>query len=256
VVHGYAIPCQPSVPVFLWNNACSCENRPMSVPPHLSVDEREQLSRQGWLELYVSSSRDLVEIAQSLGIPHPTRLGGSVIDRLVPTERQQAQPGTMSYHLGFEKFPFHTDGAHLRIPPRFILLKLADGAHSARPTLLCTLSSLSLRTEETETLARDVWIVRGNRRPFLSPILLDSTIHGCTFLRFDRFCMKPASARSERSAQILEFALAKANPVKVTWASNRALILDNWRMLHARGEGPLDRNEGRILERVSVLSGG
>jgi hypothetical protein len=222
----------------------------------LSVHEREQLSRQGWLELYVPSPRDLIELAQSLGRPHATRAGGSIIDRLVPTERQQARPGTMSYHLGFEEFPFHTDGAYLIIPPRFILLRLADGADSLRPTLVCPFSSLSLSNGESETLSRDVWLVRGSRRPFLSPILSDGTVHGHILLRFDLFCMKPASRRSERSAQIFESALEKANPVEVIWTPNRALILDNWRTLHARGEGPLDRNEGRILERVSVQSGG
>ena len=203
-------------------------------------------------DLNISSSLELIELARSLGTPHPTRHGGPIIDRLAPTEKEKARPGTMSCRLGFEKFPFHTDGAHRRIPPRFVLLRLADGAHSARPTLVCTFSNLSLSTEHIQTLMRDVWIVRGNRRPFLSPILSDAAVHGYTLLRFDRFCMKPASARSERSAQILEFALEKANPVEVTWASNRALVLDNWRALHARGEGPLDRNEGRILERVSV----
>lgn len=220
----------------------------------IGAPERDQLSRQGWLELDVSSSHELVELARSLGTPRPTRLGGPIIDCLVPTDKRQARPETMSSYLGFDRFPFHTDGAHFRIPPRFILLRLADGAHSDRPTLVCAFSDRSLNLENIQILMRDVWTVRGSYRPFLSPILSDTAVHGHTVLRFDRFCMKPASARTARSVQILESALERTNRAEVTWAANKALILDNWRVLHARGEGPPHHNEGRILERVSVAS--
>ena len=218
----------------------------------LSVSEREELSTQGWLELSVSSTDELVGLARSLGTPHPSSSGASVIDHLVPTRRQHARSGTMSSYLGFERFPFHTDGAYLRTPPEFILLRLADGAISLRPTLICALSALSMELEQVHMLMRDTWIVRGSRRPFLSPVLCNDGVNRRTLLRFDRFCMRPASARSARSAKIFESVLEKANPVRIDWARNKALILDNWQVLHARGDGPLDCNEGRVLERISV----
>ncbi len=199
---------------------------------------------------------DLVELALALGKPCPSREGNALIDRLMPTERNHARPGTMSFYFGLGRFPFHTDGAYSRIPPRFILLRLAAAAYSLRPTLLCDIAALALRAEEVRALTHDVWIVRGGRRPFLSSILNDSLLVGHTILRFDRCCMRPASPRSKRCARIMDAALDNSVPVAIHWSSGKVLVLDNWRVLHARGDGPLDLNEGRVLERASVTSRG
>src|SRR5260370_4529608 len=159
-----------------------------SIAPH----EVEKLSACGWTEAYFPSSSDWSAFAAALGTPHPSRLGGPLIDKLVPTAGRHARDGTMSASLGFEKFPLHTDGAYFRTPPRFIILRLASGAQSARATLVCDVASLALTAEERHVLAREVWIVRGGGRSFLSSILNDSLFHARTVVRDDQFCMTPA----------------------------------------------------------------
>jgi len=61
----------------------------------------------------------------------------SVIDRIVPTETQQARLGQCLYHLGFDKFRLNTYGAPPQNPCTLLLLKLADGLIAPGPTLVC-----------------------------------------------------------------------------------------------------------------------
>jgi L-asparagine oxygenase len=52
---------------------------------------------------------------------------GYPIHQLIPNTRGSATPNTYSGIYGFGQFPFHTDLAHWRNPPRYIMLRCVVG---------------------------------------------------------------------------------------------------------------------------------
>lgn len=223
----------------------------------ITATERDLLSTRGWIESCYPARQNLLDLALAFGEPHPSYRGGPLIDRLTPIEREHARPGTMSSLFGVGAFPFHTDGAHLRVPPHFIFLRIAAGFFSRRPTLLCDAAGLPLSLEDKCDLARAVWLVRGGRLPFLSSVFNDSLIPGRIVVRFDRCCMTPANSRSRKSARTMDCALEKSTSLAVRWSTrDQVLILDNWRTLHGRGAAPSDSDEQRVLERVAIMDRG
>jgi L-asparagine oxygenase len=148
------------------------------------------------------------------------------------------------------RFPFHTDAAHHRAPPRFVLLRIADGSETTTPTELVDFNSLSISRADVETLRREPWLVRGGvGLKFFSAILFGDGVN--LVLRFDPGCMRPASGTNPCGHDILSDALAVAGTRRVDWRPGRMVVFDNWRFLHARPAVQPNDN-GRILERILV----
>ena len=218
-----------------------------SVVPTVS----DGLQQQGWCLIDWPSDKSLLTVARELGTPVPSRSGGSLVDELRPVRPQRASARSLSAIWGLGSFPFHTDGSAHRIPPRYVLLRLAPGAESQRPTLLQDFEALALPSATRRSLARDVWLVNGGRGRFLTSILNSTAVKGESVLRFDMACMRPRSASPE-AARALQRACA-SKPTRVDWESETVLVLDNWRVLHARGGATSATDDAvRVLERVSV----
>ncbi len=198
-------------------------------------------------------STDSLDIARQFGEPLPSRRGGSLVDLLVPTKQEDAHPRSISAIYGTGEFPFHTDGAYMRIPPRFMFLRFIEGK-SDRATLLLDAYALPFSAEERREMFRDVWVVNGGRGRFLTPIFNNGLVSGSTLVRYDRGCMRPAHLAFNRAADILDLRSQEIKPVQIHWKLGHTLVLDNWRMLHARGSSSLEGVERRVLERVLVGS--
>ena len=187
-------------------------------------------------------------LASALGRSVPARRGGEATDRLRPTLPQNAAPRSLSATYGLAAFPFHTDGAHHRVPPRFVLMRLADGAASGTPTLLVDGYRSLIHAVDRKMLARETWLVRGGfGRTFYAPIL--DTARG--LLRFDPGCMRHPAGTAPKGGGILMRRLEQAPLTRIDWTQDATLVVDNWRMLHARGAvAPSDT--GRCLIRTLV----
>jgi hypothetical protein len=192
----------------------------------------------------------LIALAEELGKPVSVRRSEPVLSRLRPTRQDDAKDRSLSSLYGTGAFPFHTDCAHHRIPPRFTLLRLAPGARSNRPTLVVPLEDLPLDSGELARLRNSVWLVNGGRGRFLSPLL--TQFRGAAQIRFDEGCMRPAHNRFVHDGEILKDAIAKAQPARMDWEAGWVLIMDNWQVLHARGTTAEAGDEDRVLERVEV----
>lgn len=83
-----------------------------------------------------TTMREFEMLGRSLGIPVSVRPGGPTTYRLTPTPVSEAAPRSLSAIYGLDAFPFHTDAAHHRVPPRYLILRLADGARSDTPTVV------------------------------------------------------------------------------------------------------------------------
>ena len=212
---------------------------------------REGLTTQGWSLVDWPSDQPALQLAEKLGTPIPSRLEGPLVDTLRPVSQEEAAPRSLSAMWGLGSFPFHTDGSAQRRPPRYVLLRLASGSSSQRPTLLQDYHALPLGSTTKKSLARDVWLVNGGRGRFLTSILNSTLISGSTILRFDMACMRPCSAPSGAAQALQEACLS--TPAVISWQLGKLLAFDNWRVLHARGATTsTDPESDRVLERISV----
>jgi len=67
--------------------------------------------------------------------------------------------------------------------------------------------------------------------------------------------MAPAHDGFGLSRRIVQEAIEDADVHAIDWQPDQILILDNWRVLHARGSADSDDADTRVLERVLVEAG-
>jgi len=192
---------------------------------------------------------DALAVAYALGHPLEPWEGGTVQD-LVP--RSIATPNTYSGSYGLGCFPFHTDLAHWRIPPRYLLLRCVTG-YADVPTLLLDGKSI-FDAVTLDILKRAIFKPRRPRNGELALLrLCEPTSDGYCF-RWDELFLKPASKIGELASQRIHEQLDKCEPLKIALARvGDTLLIDNWRMLHARSPIPAER-ENRKIQRIYLES--
>lgn len=205
-------------------------------------DEWRQLTQSGWASFKLES-QDLLAFAQQIGIPVPSRRGGELIQRL-RVEDSSANRNSLTTVYGSGAFPYHTDGAYMDRVPRYVLMSYNSSRPSSRPTLLKCFSAY-VAPEKEACLRTEQWLVDTGGRRFYAPLL------SAKGLRIDPQIMKPVNSRAE-SPKVLEAVLALAPVLEVFWAPGDALLIDNWRVVHARAEGRPDDDIFREIRRVLI----
>src|SRR6267154_2663847 len=213
-----------------------------------------EVFRSGRVEALLSYGIDLLSYAARFGQPVASRRYGSLLDRLVPRAQEEARRNSMSAQHGLGRFPFHTDAAYFRVPPRLVFLRLAEGASSTSDSLLRGTRDLAFSERELADLRREIWVIGSGRSPFYASVLGYSGASNSWFLRYDPCCMTPSLPRSSKSEATLQNAFAVAKPAAVAWAPQKIVIIDNWRTLHAREAARAEDCDRRVLERVLVVS--
>jgi alpha-ketoglutarate-dependent taurine dioxygenase len=185
----------------------------------------------------------LLNIASILGTPQPNR-NKSLVDRLIPQEKDQAHPKSLSALTGLGIQPWHVDLAHYQTPARYIILACErKGSNPVATELVCWTSLID--AADQEAALAEPFLVCNGCHSFYATILT----HSRQYVRFDPGCMQPVT----KGAKMLMRKLSSKNinpNLRIDWKSDRAIIIDNWRILHRR----LDAHgtQGRVLLRVSV----
>jgi L-asparagine oxygenase len=215
---------------------------------------RDELDQEG-IVITACARAEFESLAAGLGRLVPAKRGGPVIDQLVPRRREDAPMRSLSGAHGYDEFPFHTDAAHHRLPPRFVALRLQDDAESETPTLLVDSRVVPLSEEELATLKREPWLVKGGPyRTFYASILGPTPSGSRLLLRFDPVCMEAISGTVPRGGRVIEAAVRAAAQIQVKWIRDRVVIWDNWRFLHARPAIDTRDIGRRAIERALVES--
>jgi alpha-ketoglutarate-dependent taurine dioxygenase len=155
---------------------------------------------------------------------------------LKPYDKHSAPRGSMSATTGTDAQPMHTDGAYCHLPPRFIALQCLEPGEAHCPTDVWSLDLARLRGDSSIALTRPVWVSRGGgRTPFYCSVL--EVQGGTARVRFDRLCMRPLHGANHAVDEVQEVLERCSQQVEMRWARGSLLIIDNWRCLHARGEG-------------------
>jgi len=213
--------------------------------------ERDRLRHQIKADGYASIDRWLPNIRG----PKAIELFGSAttsrtnqnFSQLTPKEKTSATPNTYSGIYGRNRFPFHTDLAHWKHPPRYLVLRCIVGFETIATPLL---DGWKLIDElGSEVLKRSLVKPRrpvNGKMPLLR--LLDNRGE-IDRLRWDEEFLRPASKLGLAGMKALRATISRLDGERMILSSlGDTLIIDNWRMLHAREPVPRDC-ETRCIER-------
>ena len=211
------------------------------------------LKKEGWWKGKCdghSLDDELIQIANHLGQPIGMRKKDIIVETLKPKCSKQAYENSLSANYELSAFPFHIDTAHWPIPCRYIVMGCKSPGSSSRHTLLVDWRSLHLNETELDMLKNAVFIIKDGRRSFFSSIIADNE----PFIRYDLGCMNALNDESRIALQAINRALEGANITNVAWDKDDLLVIDNWRLMHSRGNpiSTVDLSTDRELHRVLV----
>lgn len=193
---------------------------------------------------YASLSKQFLDLASTVGVLQPTR-SKLLVDSLVPLEKGQAHPKSLSALFGLGGQPWHVDLAHNKIPAQYILLMCVHVGSRPVATELVYWKNL-LDIDDHNAAHTETFLVRNGARSFYATILGRKQ----KFVRYDPGCMQPVTMGARTLMRTLLG--KKVEPtVRINWRPGLAVIIDNWRMLHRR----LDAHgaQDRLLLRISVM---
>lgn len=198
------------------------------------------LRSQGWI---VIEDAQLVEATL-------TELGTIVEDRLLEARSQHfSRAGTFSAMYGTAAFPWHSDGAHWPLPPRYLALCAVGPAVGSTLIVSSTRLLEAIPAPARRRVGHATWSTKTRRGSFYSSII--SQRNGRTLYRYDPLCMVPRN----RDAILVREAISAVGPdiadVRHDWRGGEMLIVDNWTHLHARSAV----TSGRRMRRVYVNDG-
>ena len=212
----------------------------------------QDLSKRGWSchETRASNDSELADavlaISRDLGIVIKGR-HGLYVERLESMEADKARAPSLSAHYGHGEFPYHVDTAHLPTPCRYIVLGCGSATEGTAPTLIQSVAEMEFSPEEMRSLHTGVFLVRNGCRSFYGSVLNDRR----RFFRWDPGCMLAKDKYARVAQTAIERELEALDPIVHEWKSGSILVMDNWRVLHGRGD--CCREEARrVILRSSV----
>jgi L-asparagine oxygenase len=210
---------------------------------------RGQLRNSGFVFLPSHlPGRSTEGIVRSLGTVIWTE-HGKLVHQLKPKSADNSTPNTYSGIFGVDQFPLHTDLAHWRFPPRFVMLRCITGFDAVHTLLIDGARAIEAidQTIFSRALVRPRRPIDGSL-PLLR--LYDRQQGDRGMLRWDEIFIRPASPAGQVGVTRLKECLTRSKPMSIPLANRGdTLIVDNWRMLHGRSPVPA-ACQGRVVERA------
>lgn len=176
----------------------------------------------------ITVSLAMQELALYMGGAIVAGRGRKALETLKTLRADEAPLNSLSHFSGAGVQPWHVDGSHLPIPPRYLIL----GCHSingggAPPTQLLRVKNAGLPLLASR---RETFTVKNGRSSFYSTIASTDR----TWIRFDPACM---TAQTEHGRTILKtLESPQVQPcLTLEWTAGVILVVDNWAVLHRRG---------------------
>lgn len=212
----------------------------------------------GW---HIGTARSFGQIVASAAraglISVPNYASGPTAATLRPNSGETARPGSLSSKTGKGAQPMHTDGAHLRRVPAYVLL-WSDSVNA-------TATRLWRPTVGPKQTVQGIFVVSSGNDRFLAPAaraivtvkapagarlpLWQDVLSG---LRFDPTCMTPADDDARLLAEHLT-SPPDCEVRDVNWSQpNQYLLIDNRRVLHGRAAVE-DGDDARELLRANFV---
>ena len=206
----------------------------------------KRLQVEGWASLPVSNRIDLnihiTSIARDLGTVIKSRSGEST-ETIAPKGEGAARVTSLSHRFGLGALPLHSDTAHWTLPSRYIILACSETGSVPTPTLLVDAHDPGFSDHECLLLRSSTFLVRNGGRSFYASIFDRRR----QFVRFDPGCMEPVTDSSTTAMQLYGIQRQQNRVISHDWNEGHVLIIDNWRMLHGRGNDAPADPERRLI---------
>lgn len=210
-------------------------------------DIRALVLEWGWCLFKVDKDVSTSSLSTQLGEIIPSRRSGRSIDPLAPTDVSHAHPASQSRFFGLGEFPFHTDAAYKERPPHLVLLRCERSGSSGRKTFLVRPDWTADRLWHRQLVHALICVDDGKSR-FYSSILTRHVDN--EYLRYDPVCTKPVNKTAQTVFKTMPYRLLMTETIHaVTWEDHFCLLIDNWKVLHARGRSDV-ADKDRLLERA------
>lgn len=199
----------------------------------------EGLEANGWVAFTKKISSKLIvsELSKRNLVSY------TAVANIIFPSKQSIYRKSLSKLYGFNAFPLHTDGAQDRTPPNYLILQRNKAFSGATKTYLFDSYELF---ETIPGLGEKMFLLKGNGFNEITP--LRKTLNDKILFRYNPVIMKTTS---KKTREVLENFFSNASKIAIDWNSTETLIIDNWRMLHSRGEVKGD-DKDRVLERISL----
>lgn len=189
----------------------------------------------------------LLTLSRRLGNPVYSPGTSDPITVLRPTPPALSRQHSPSGYHGVGPFPFHTDGANLCVPHRFVVLHCVWPGLGQRTTRLVDFATLQLAPELLSLLHSEPLRVQSGRSSFYSTVMSKQR----KFVRLDPCCMNPSTKSGTQMLHDLTEVLHSVPTHEINWEPGMQLIINNWRVVHSRSaSGCLD--DDRTLLRIYV----
>jgi alpha-ketoglutarate-dependent taurine dioxygenase len=218
----------------------------------LNIIDKEHLNSFGWIKMNQPglSKLELLHLSEKLGKGIPSRKNGKLVEELSPCDKENANSKSLSELYGIGYFPLHTDTAYWKTPARYIILYAVNPGIEQRPTLLLDSNKILLVKDVSKRIINSVFKVVNGRNSFLCNAL-EETSENIRRIRFDQGCMHPTTNNSKIVYEELIEIIQNSKPEVILWEEGDLLVIDNWRVLHGRGEVNNNDND-RILYRITI----
>jgi L-asparagine oxygenase len=156
-----------------------------------------------------------------------------LVHELRPKDRDKLG-NSYSSEFGYGRFPMHTDFAHWFTPPRYVALRCVVGFQSVKTCLLDSAPIIGQVGKVTlqRALVQPRTPLQGHR-PILRILDGDETVG--TIFRWDSVFLLPATEAGRIVTNMVAENLRAATPLEITLEHpGDTLLIDNWRVLHAR----------------------
>lgn len=173
-----------------------------------------------------------------------TGMNYAIQHNILTPNKESSAKYTLSQIYGFNKYPFHTDGAQHKIPPRYILLLNQTEGHNKTKTLLK--DGLSIANLHKSLFFNSIFQINGNGFKELSPIVNNRKVKGQSIFRYNPVIMRSIIKKKKDD---INHVIESAREIEIDWLPKGYLAIDNWRMLHSR-EAISENKNSRIIERV------
>jgi L-asparagine oxygenase len=166
---------------------------------------------------------------------------------ITPNKPSGQFTSTLSKSYGLSEFPFHTDGAHFVIPPRWVILEYLGIEKSGTATLVTDTQPIIRLPTYEDIFYNQIYTVTGGPSTFLTTIV-NTIIYSVPIFRWNQLIMKPVNQKSHIRFQNINFDEIH----RLSWYPNQIVILDNWRVLHGREIVKEQDVDKRILKRYNL----
>lgn len=240
--------CTNATPQYFGARTTALSGRKVNSMPEPKL--RELVQAQGYVFLRDMALPEATAIAQSLGEITADRRSPDPHRPISPQAIDAAKPNTLSSRYGLANFPFHTDVAHWKRPADFVLLYCENPGSGDRPTELIDARQWRVSDHLGHSLRSSLW-----KTGYLSPAFCTVVdyVDGLANWRYDVGCMRPAGNKSAQLQLEIEVLISSSKPLTVSWSKQALLVIDNKRMLHARGRAAMPDQDRKLIR---MLVGG